>query len=34
MLSVTFKQKTLPKTALGTYSVAKQLYGKTGSDAA
>jgi osmoprotectant transport system substrate-binding protein len=30
MLSVTFGKKTLPKTALGTYSLAKQLYGKRG----
>ena len=26
MLSVTFKRKTLPKTALGTYNLAKRLY--------
>jgi osmoprotectant transport system substrate-binding protein len=30
MLSVTFGKKTLPKTALGTYNLAKQLYGKRG----
>ena len=30
MLSVTFKRKTLPKTALATYSLAKQLYGRRG----
>jgi osmoprotectant transport system substrate-binding protein len=30
MLSVTFHRKTLPKTALGTYTLAKQLYGKRG----
>jgi osmoprotectant transport system substrate-binding protein len=30
MLSVTFGRKTLPKTALGTYTVAKQLYGRRG----
>jgi osmoprotectant transport system substrate-binding protein len=30
MLSVTFGKKTLPKTALGTYALAKQLYGKRG----
>ena len=34
MLSVTFGKKTLPKTAIGTYNLAKQLYGKRGSDAA
>ena len=30
MLSVTFKRKTLPKTALGTYIAAKALYEKRG----
>ena len=30
MLSVTFKRKTLPKTGLGTYNLAKQLYGRRG----
>ena len=30
MLSVTFKQKTLPKTAGATYALAKKLYGKRG----
>ena len=30
MLSVTFGKKTLPKTAIGTYSLAKQLYEKRG----
>ena len=30
MLSVTFGKKTLPKTAIGTYNLAKQLYGKRG----
>ena len=30
MLSVTFKRKTLPKTALGTYTLAKQLYERRG----
>lgn len=30
MLSVTFKRKTLPKTALGTYRTAKALYEKRG----
>ncbi len=30
MLSVTFKRKTLPKTAAATYSLAKRLYGKRG----
>jgi osmoprotectant transport system substrate-binding protein len=30
MLSVTFGKKTLPKTALGTYNLAKQLYGRRG----
>jgi osmoprotectant transport system substrate-binding protein len=30
MLSVTFKRKTLPKTALATYNLAKQLYGRRG----
>ena len=30
MLSVTFHKTTLPKTALGTYALAKQLYGKRG----
>ena len=30
MLSVTFKRKTLPKTALGTYMPAKALYEKRG----
>jgi osmoprotectant transport system substrate-binding protein len=30
MLSVTFGRKTLPKTALGTYTLAKQLYGRRG----
>ena len=30
MLAVTFKRKTLPKTALGTYNLAKSLYGKRG----
>ncbi|HET8742631.1 MAG TPA: glycine betaine ABC transporter substrate-binding protein, partial [Gaiella sp.] len=30
MLSVTFKRKTLPKTAAATYSLAKKLYGKRG----
>jgi osmoprotectant transport system substrate-binding protein len=30
MLSVTFGKKTLPKTALGTYTLAKQLYGRRG----
>ena len=30
MLSVTFGKKTLPKTAIGTYALAKQLYGKRG----
>ena len=30
MLSVTFKQKTLPKSALGTYLAAKALYEKRG----
>jgi osmoprotectant transport system substrate-binding protein len=30
MLSVTFKRKTLPKTALGTYLTAKALYEKRG----
>ena len=30
MLSVTFGKKTLPKTATGTYNLAKQLYGKRG----
>ena len=34
MLSVTFGKKTLPKTAIGTYNLAKQLYGKRGPDAA
>jgi len=29
-LSVTFKQKTLPKTAAGTYAVARRLYGNRG----
>ena len=29
-LSVTFKQKTLPKTAGATYTLAKRLYGKRG----
>jgi osmoprotectant transport system substrate-binding protein len=30
MLSVTFKRKTLPKTAKRTYNLAKSLYGKRG----
>src|SRR5215207_8062763 len=30
MLSVTFGKKTLPKTALGTYTLAKKLYGARG----
>ena len=30
MLSVTFHKTNLPKTALGTYALAKQLYGKRG----
>jgi osmoprotectant transport system substrate-binding protein len=30
MLSVTFGKKTLPKTAIGTYTLAKQLYGRRG----
>jgi osmoprotectant transport system substrate-binding protein len=30
MLSVTFHRTTLPKTALGTYTLAKQLYGRRG----
>jgi osmoprotectant transport system substrate-binding protein len=30
MLSVTFHKKTLPKTAAGTYALAKQLYGRRG----
>lgn len=30
MLSVTFKKKTLPKTAAATYKLAKRLYGKRG----
>jgi osmoprotectant transport system substrate-binding protein len=30
MLSVTFGKKTLPKTAAGTYALAKQLYGRRG----
>jgi osmoprotectant transport system substrate-binding protein len=30
MLSVTFGRKTLPKTAAGTYNLAKQLYGRRG----
>jgi osmoprotectant transport system substrate-binding protein len=30
MLSVTFKRKTLPKTAAATYALAKKLYGKRG----
>ncbi|MBA2385450.1 MAG: hypothetical protein H0V68_12420 [Actinobacteria bacterium] len=30
MLAVTFKRSTLPKTALGTYNLAKQLYGRRG----
>ena len=30
MLSVTFGKKTLPKSAAGTYALAKQLYGKRG----
>ena len=30
MLSVTFHRTTLPKTALGTYNLAKQLYGRRG----
>ena len=30
MLSVTFKRKTLPKTAAATYQLAKQLYGQRG----
>ncbi len=30
MLSVTFKRKTLPRTALGTYGLAKQLYERRG----
>ena len=30
MLSVTFKRKTLPKTAAGTYALAKRLYEKRG----
>ena len=30
MLTVTFTQDDLPKTALGTYALAKQLYGKRG----
>ena len=30
MLSVTFHRKTLPKTALGTYALAKRLYGQRG----
>jgi osmoprotectant transport system substrate-binding protein len=30
MLAVTFKRSTLPKTALGTYNLAKALYGKRG----
>jgi osmoprotectant transport system substrate-binding protein len=30
MLSVTFGRKTLPKTAAGTYSLAKRLYGQRG----
>ena len=30
MLSVTFKRKTLPKSALGTYGAAKALYEKRG----
>ena len=29
-LSVTFERKTLPKTALGTYALAKRLYGERG----
>jgi osmoprotectant transport system substrate-binding protein len=29
-LAVTFKRSTLPKTALGTYNLAKQLYGQRG----
>jgi osmoprotectant transport system substrate-binding protein len=29
-LAVTFKRSTLPKTALGTYNLAKQLYGRRG----
>jgi osmoprotectant transport system substrate-binding protein len=30
MLSVTFKRKTLPRTALGTYALAKRLYEQRG----
>ena len=30
MLSVTFKRKTLPRTALGTYALAKRLYERRG----
>ena len=30
MLAVTFKRSTLPRTALGTYNLAKSLYGKRG----
>ena len=30
MLSVTFKRKMLPKTAAGTYSLAKRLYERRG----
>jgi osmoprotectant transport system substrate-binding protein len=30
MLSVTFKRKTLPKSAAATYALAKKLYGKRG----
>jgi osmoprotectant transport system substrate-binding protein len=30
MLSVTFKRKTLPRTALGTYNLAKRLYERRG----
>jgi osmoprotectant transport system substrate-binding protein len=30
MLSVTFKRKTLPKTAAATYTLAKKLYGRRG----
>jgi osmoprotectant transport system substrate-binding protein len=30
MLSVTFHRTTLPRTALGTYTLAKQLYGRRG----
>ena len=30
MLSVTFKRKTLPKTAAATYKLAKQLYERRG----